>query len=597
MTSQLHVAKDFALPIDLVTQTIGVLAKRGAGKSYTAAVLAEEMLGASLPVVIADPVGVFWGLRAAANGRDPGLPILIMGGDHGDVPLETGAGEVVADLVVDERISAVLDLSRLRKGEQTRFMEVFAERLYQRNRQALHLVLDEADAFAPQRPMPGEQRLLGAIEDLVRRGRARGIGLTLVTQRAAVLNKNVLTQVQVLVTLRTIAPQDRDAIDAWVEVHGTKEQRRELMDSLAALPIGAAWWWSPGWPTGDGIFQRVTIRRRRTFDSSATPEVGAAAAAPKKLAAVDLESIRKRMAATVERAQAADPRRLQRRIAELEHDLARKPAPAAPAPKRVEIEVLKPRQVKRLAAVARILQRRVAAAEEVALVVRSTWQELDAALKRARALPGDTNAQSAKARSGGVPEGRIANAVGAGRPLMPSRPAPVLTPRGDGDGRASQTPANGLTGPERKLLTALAQHGTRSTRALALLTGYAAGGGAFRNPLSALRARGYVDGRESVRITEAGAAALGEWEPLPTGQELLRYWLDHLPGPERKLLTAVADAWPRSITTEALAAATAYEASGGAFRNPLSRLRTLDLVAGRGELRAADELFDGGGHV
>jgi len=592
MNRLLHVAKDFALPVDLVTQTIGVLAKRGAGKSYTAAVLAEEMLGASLPVVIADPVGVFWGLRAAANGRDPGLPILIMGGDHGDVPLEVGAGEVVADLVVDERISAVLDLSRLRKGEQARFMETFAERLYQRNRQALHLVLDEADAFAPQRPMPGEQRLLGAIEDLVRRGRARGIGLTLVTQRAAVLNKNVLTQAQVLVALRTIAPQDRDAIDAWVEVHGTKEQRRELMDSLAALPIGAAWWWSPGWPTGEGIFRRVTIRRRRTFDSSATPEVGAAAATPKKLAAVDLEGIRKRMAATVERAQAADPRRLQRRVAELERELARKPI-AAPAA-RVEVEVIKPRQVNRLAAVARILERRVAATEEAARIVRSTWQELDAALKRVRALPGEIHGRAPHALPGapglGVP------GVGPGpRSQTPAAPAAITkpflghsygSPRGNG-----RAPADGLTGPERKLLTALAQHGARTTRALALLTGYAASGGAFRNPLSALRAKTYVEGRETVRITDTGVAALGAWDPLPIGQELLRYWLEHLPGPERKLLGAVTEAWPRSIATEALAAATGYEASGGAFRNPLSRLRTLDLVAGRGELRAADELF------
>ena len=584
MSRLLQIAQDFALPVDLVTQTIGVLAKRGAGKSYTAAVLAEEMLGASLPVVIADPVGVFWGLRAAANGRDPGLPILIMGGDHGDVPLESTSGEMVADLVVDERVSAVLDLSRLRKGEQTRFMEIFAERLYQRNRQALHLVLDEADAFAPQRPMPGEQRLLGAIEDLVRRGRARGIGLTLVTQRAAVLNKNVLTQAQVLVTLRTIAPQDRDAIDAWVEVHGTKEQRRELMESLAALPIGEAWWWSPGWPTGEGIFRRVKIRRRRTFDSSATPEVGAAAATPKKLAAVDLEGIRKRMAATVERAQAADPRRLRARIAELERELAKKPAAAAPPPKRVDVEIIKPRQVLRLAAVARILERRVTATEEAARVVRSTWQELDAALKRARALPGETRVSRAVP---GAP-GLGVSGVGPGtRSQAPVAPAP---PRG---GRPTFREASAvLTGPERKILTALAQHGARTTRALALLTGYAAGGGAFRNPLSALRARGHVDGRETVRITDGGAAVLGAWEPLPTGQELLRYWLEHLSGPERKLLAGVADAWPGSITTEALAAATGYEASGGAFRNPLSRLRTLDLVDGRGELRAADELFE-----
>jgi hypothetical protein len=46
--------------------------------------------------VIADPVGVTWGLRAAANGKDPGRPIIVMGGDHGDVPLE---GAAVGDLV------------------------------------------------------------------------------------------------------------------------------------------------------------------------------------------------------------------------------------------------------------------------------------------------------------------------------------------------------------------------------------------------------------------------------------------------------------------------------------------------------------------
>jgi hypothetical protein len=63
-----------------------------------------------------------------------------------------------------------------------------------------------------------------AIEDLVRRGRARGIGITLVTQHSAVLNKDVLTQAEVLVALRTIAPQDREAIDAWIKVHGTPAQ-------------------------------------------------------------------------------------------------------------------------------------------------------------------------------------------------------------------------------------------------------------------------------------------------------------------------------------------------------------------------------------
>jgi len=149
--------------------------------------MVEEMMAAGLPVVIVDPVGVWWGLRSSATGTAEGLPVVIFGGDHADLPLAETAGELLADLVVDERVPAVLDLSTLSKSAGRRFMTDFAERLYHRNRDPLHLVLDEADAFAPQRTDPGGQRLLGAIEDLVRRGRARGIGVTLITQRPAVL--------------------------------------------------------------------------------------------------------------------------------------------------------------------------------------------------------------------------------------------------------------------------------------------------------------------------------------------------------------------------------------------------------------------------
>jgi DNA helicase HerA-like ATPase len=82
-----------------------------------------------------------------------------------------------------------------------RFMVAFAETLYRLNREAVHLFVDEADAFAPQARNYGgdENRMLGAMEDIVRRGRKRGIGCTLITQRPAVLNKNVLTQCEVLV--------------------------------------------------------------------------------------------------------------------------------------------------------------------------------------------------------------------------------------------------------------------------------------------------------------------------------------------------------------------------------------------------------------
>ena len=61
-----------------------MLAKRGAGKTHSAAVLVEEFVAAGGQVVILDPVGAWWGLLAAAGGEAPGLPFAVFGGDHAD---------------------------------------------------------------------------------------------------------------------------------------------------------------------------------------------------------------------------------------------------------------------------------------------------------------------------------------------------------------------------------------------------------------------------------------------------------------------------------------------------------------------------------
>lgn len=51
-------ASKLSLPADALTQTIAILAKRGVGKTYTAAVLTEEVLKTGQQVVVVDPIGV-----------------------------------------------------------------------------------------------------------------------------------------------------------------------------------------------------------------------------------------------------------------------------------------------------------------------------------------------------------------------------------------------------------------------------------------------------------------------------------------------------------------------------------------------------------
>lgn len=107
-----------------------------------------------------------------------------------------------------------------------------------------------------------------------------------------------------------------------------------------------------------------------------------------------------------------------------------------------------------------------------------------------------------------------------------------------------------------------------------------------------LRSRGWIDGSDRLRITPTGSEALGHYDPLPTGSALLEHRRSRLSKAERLALDALAEAYPKSLTKEQIAYRAGYEPEGGGFRNALGKLRTLELIRGRGELRASEELFD-----
>lgn len=553
-THPLKIGRRFSLPLQAQTETFAVLAKRGVGKTYTAMVMAEEFLSNGLRTVILDPVGVCWGLRANAAGTGPGLEVLVLGGDHGDLPLEETAGAMIADLVVEERLSVVLDLSHFLKAQQRRFVTAFAERLYHRNREPIHLILDEADAFIPQRHGAGENRMVGAFETLVRRGRARGIGLTLVTQRSAVLNKNVLTQIECLVAMRTPSPQDRKAIEEWVRTQGDDDTWKTVVGDLPSLPIGEAWFWSPGWLR---VCKRIKIRKRRTFDSSATPKPGVRAKAPKKLASVDLESVREQMAATVERAKENDPKHLKAEIRRLAAELAKKPAAEV---KTVDVPVITDEDRVQLLSVSQTVDR----------VADAISETLTGALDEMRTLAGTLD--------------RL------GESLAPKAP-PAAARRRPPPRAASPSPsvtgaiAEGLNGPMQRILNALAWlEGVGITdpliTAVAFIAGYKPGGGAFNNPKGRLRQTGmieYAPGKRLLLTAEGRAHAEVPSAPLAV-EDLHEMVLSRIDGPMGRILQPLLDAYPNAMTKADLAAAAGYAPSGGAFNNPTGRLRTLGLI-------------------
>src|SRR6266568_3272240 len=87
--------KEVSFPLDVVTQTIVVYGGKGMGKTNFGTVICEECDTAGLRFSVIDPMGVFHGLRHAADGKSPGIRVLILGGKHGDIPIEPTGGAVV----------------------------------------------------------------------------------------------------------------------------------------------------------------------------------------------------------------------------------------------------------------------------------------------------------------------------------------------------------------------------------------------------------------------------------------------------------------------------------------------------------------------
>jgi hypothetical protein len=574
----LAISPDLKLPLDAVTQTFAILAMRGVGKTYTASVMAEEFAEAGLPFAVLDPTGAWWGLRSSSDGKSDGYPVTILGGDHADAPLEETAGKVIADLLAEEAPPLILDMSRLSKSAMRRFVADFAERLYEKNRNPLHLIIDEADAFAPQKARPDELRMLGALDEIVRRGRIRGLGCTLVTQRSAVLNKDVLTQTEVLVALRTAHPRDRAPVLEWMKVHATEEQLAEVEETLAKLPKGDAWVMSAGWLE---LFERIHVRERRTFNSSATPEPGQRHVTAWKLATVDLAVLQKRMAETIEKAKATDPKLLQARVRELEKQVAAKvPPPSTPAPakeKRVEVPVLKEGHLKRLEAAIERAVTATATAESVAKEVRAAMATVVAPHP-----PGP-----GWKLVGTLPKTPLAN-----RPPPPPPPRPVAVPHQRAEANGSVDDAMPSRVALRILETAIGKDGL-TRRQLGVRAGYRPDTGHFGNLIGSLTGGGYLERRgDGYYATDAGRALLPDAHPL-SPDEVQEKWKHELRPAEWKLLEVILAKYPEPITRAELADATGYRADTGHFGNLIGKLTGGALVdrIGEGVYRAAEDFF------
>ncbi len=269
-----------------------IIGTSGAGKTVTAKDEVEALLTDRRHLCILDPTGAWWGLRSNAAGDGPGFDIPIFGGDHGDVGIEPDQGEAVGAIIAGG-VSAVVDVSAMDGRDQRRFVLGLMRTLRRKPKGNFHLVVDEADEFAPQTaPDDFGFQLAEQMSWVAKRGRLAGFVLTAITQRPADITKAVLSQVQTVIAHQLIAPQDQKAIDDYLKANGDAETRKTVMASLAKLERGERWVYSPRL----GLLERGVTPMPSTFDSSRTPEPGEAPVEPRLLAQIDMAAIRAALA-------------------------------------------------------------------------------------------------------------------------------------------------------------------------------------------------------------------------------------------------------------------------------------------------------------
>jgi len=617
--------KNFVLPRDTVTSTLVILGGKGMGKTNLGGVVVEEVNAQGDRWCVIDPLGVWWGLRHSLDGKGPGIECVILGGPHGDIPIEPTGGAVAADLVVDEQANVIIDISRKANGEmwgmgeRIRFAKDFAKRLFQRQgelvngqrREPIFVELDEAATFIPQSLPSGNfdiAECISAWQTLVEWGRNVGIGVGLLTQRSARINKSVTEVADALFAFRIVGPNSIKAVTDWLGEHVPKQKVMEHIETIRSLDRGRCLVVSPGWMKFEGV---VDIRLRHTFDSSATPKPGERQKrVTGKAAKPDLTKYQERMKETIDRAKAEDPKELRKQVQELKGKLAAaeksatRPVPtksaSAAKPDPNQARVL--REMKSLIGDAVKIIAKINAIGFEGAEVKP--EELQAALEKAAAevgkiaahklaikrrelenLKAEVNRLLTKLNSKlGDDALQISLNVVKNEPAT-VRPVQPIAPRVPREQRAP-LPANGEVRSKLALQIAgilAAYYPDGLTRSILASMCGVTYGGHFSNNLSELRSAGLIEDRENSTVIATDKCAreyAGTFQPPTTTEEVIALWDSKLSLLARKILRKLVEIGGEPITRGELAGSLGVT-YGGHFSNNLSELRGAGLIEDR----------------
>jgi len=225
----ISIAENFRLHVQkhLIDRGISILGMRGSGKSYTVGVICEELLSIGQPIIVIDLMGEYYTLRE----RYPILIAALGSPEYADIKGVTPeVAPQLAEFVVSNGLSIVLDLKYGMMVDRFRFLGAFLESLYHTEERYKHpyvLIMDEGHRITPEKGViriksirDAQSRVEAWVYEVGATGRHYGLGFIVVARRSAEISKMTLAQTEIRIFHKLVDPTDLNYISNWL----TKEQ-------------------------------------------------------------------------------------------------------------------------------------------------------------------------------------------------------------------------------------------------------------------------------------------------------------------------------------------------------------------------------------
>lgn len=571
----------------LIESKLLVQANSGGGKSWALRRILEQSHG-KVQHIILDSEGEFGTLREKYD--------YVLAGKGGDTPAEPRSAALLARKLLELNVSAIIDLYELHPQERKRFVKLFLDSLINAPKELWHdciVVIDEAHTYAPEK---GQSEAMDAVIGLCALGRKRGFCAVLATQRISKLHKDAAAECNNKLIGR--ASQDIDMKRAADELGFTS---REQMLSLRSLKPGEFYVFGPA--ISDEV-QKVTVgdvytTHPKAGSRSLTKVVPPTAGIKKILGKLaDLPQEAEKEANTIN-----DLRKMNGEL-KRENEILKR-TPGARDPKVIQEALAQETE----RTTREVEQRKDREFQEERLAwqrYNKEWQSiLDAWIKYAKQLMqivsniGRITADLTKVKEPEMmmPDGETPKPIRLAK-IAPAPLKKIIPPTSQLS--HVEHSENGLSGPEQRVLNALAWCGSiGNTRPPNELVAFLSGYSHFRstgytNPRGYLKTKGLIDySSGSVYLTDAGRS-LAQTPSAPlTQEELHDAVLKKLDGPEQRLLKPLLEKYPNGISNTELCAVAGYmhERSTG-YTNPRGRLKSFGLIEYEaGNVKAKSLLF------